>query len=83
MQELFSLGESTGLLTLCASINDCVLVTEENVSSWLSWLVEEHVSNTHRILADVKEVVRRPFKRTGFWANVTVDQLAALDKVVK
>ncbi|GAQ77614.1 hypothetical protein KFL_000010630 [Klebsormidium nitens] len=82
-KELFSLAESTGLLKLCASINDHVLVTEDNVSSWLKWLAEEHDSNTHRILANVKEVVKRAFKRMRFWADATVDQLASLDKVVK
>ncbi|GAQ81145.1 hypothetical protein KFL_000720140 [Klebsormidium nitens] len=81
LQDLFSLAESIAFTALCESVKNHVQVTEENADSWLEWLSEEHSPIARKIFRKVKRVVKRPFEDKDFWADVTEEQLAVLNKV--
>lgn len=80
LQDLFSLGEATTFATLCESVAAHVQVTEENASSWLEWLKNEHGPMAREIPEKVRRAVKRPFDKSDFWADLTDDELATLNE---
>ncbi|GAQ89267.1 hypothetical protein KFL_005050040 [Klebsormidium nitens] len=87
MQELFSLADACGLLSLCSNISDMAVVTLDSVGSWLEFVSKEHGSDVQMLDKKIRDTVGDTFEKLNsdkaFWEALNAEQLSSLAQIAK